>query len=357
MTQAPPQRILLSKLRHHGDILLVTPLARVLKQHFPEVCIDMLVYRETTPMLLGNADIHAVHAVDRNLKGWRKLAAQLGLLVRLREQHYDWVIHLSDQWQGALLARFTGAPLRIGFDYPKRRGALWASGFSHLAPLAASDSVHAVEQNLLALQPLGIACQTSGLRCVPPIRPQDRDAIRCLLNAQQINTPFIVVHPAARWFFKCWEDEYFAAVIQALADEGWPVVLTCAPDAHEQALLASILQRVNSPRVVSLAGQLTLNTLAALIEQCRLFIGVDSVPMHLAAACGKDTVALFGPSKVNEWRPWQTRYRLIHAADHGPLIAPDEVDTTTQQRYLANIPVAPVLAAARELLAMENPGV
>ena len=73
--------------------------------------------------------------------------------------------------------------------------------------------------------------------------------------------------------------------------------------------------------------------------------------MHMAAALQKDVVALFGPSKVNEWHPWMTRYRLIDARDYGPLIDPDSVNTSTTDRYLSNIPIAPVIAAVENLLA------
>jgi heptosyltransferase-3 len=76
-----------------------------------------------------------------------------------------------------------------------------------------------------------------------------------------------------------------------------------------------------------------------------LFIGVDSVPMHMAAALGVPLVALFGPTHVHIWRPWSEKAEVIHAAKYGPLIAPNDVNTATEERYLGNIPVEPVLEA------------
>lgn len=156
---------------------------------------------------------------------------------------------------------------------------------------------------------------------------------------------YVLIHPTSRWFFKCWEDDRFAEVISALAGSGWQVVLTSAPDPREVDLVDGLLRRVNNPGVVSLAGQLTLPQLAAVIARATLFIGVDSVPMHMAAALGVPLVALFGPTHVHIWRPWSDRAEVIHAADYGPLIAPNDVDTTTSERYLSNIPVPPVLDA------------
>lgn len=351
MIFSSPKRILLIKLRHHGDVLLCTPVARVLKQRFPGAEIDMLVYAETESMLSGNPDIATVHVLHRSKKGVRRPGSILRLAAALFVRSYDWVFHLSDQWQGALLAKCSGAPVRVGIDYPKRKNRYWRACFSALAPLAASNSIHTVEQNLRVLAPLEIDVEAAECRCVPPIREEDREAIMQLLQEKGVTQPFVVVHPVARWPFKCWEDERFGAVIQSLANEGWPVLLTCSPDLGEIQVLRAIQQHVDSPRVEALEGVLTIGQLAALIERCQLFIGVDSMPMHLAAACGKKTVALFGPSKINEWRPWQTPQRLLSAADYGSVIDPDSVDTRTNERFLKNIPIADVLLAARELLA------
>ena len=157
-----------------------------------------------------------------------------------------------------------------------------------------------------------------------------------------------------RWCSRCpWPLTWcFAEVIQHFAQQGWPIILTASLDKEERRLVNEILKKGVSkfPHVISLAGQLTLGELAALIEGARLFLGVDSAPMHMAAALKKDTVALFGPSKVNEWHPWQTRYHLIDARDYGNVLDPDAVNTATQERYLKNIPVAPVIAAVEELL-------
>jgi heptosyltransferase-3 len=71
----------------------------------------------------------------------------------------------------------------------------------------------------------------------------------------------------------------------------------------------------------------------------------------MAAALDVPTVALFGPSNIEAWRPWSDKAIVINAADYGPLITPDEVDTGTSERYLINIPIEPVLEAARALLA------
>ncbi|WP_309598968.1 glycosyltransferase family 9 protein, partial [Klebsiella pneumoniae] len=81
-----------------------------------------------------------------------------------------------------------------------------------------------------------------------------------------------------------------------LADEGHQIVLSSGPDPREKAMIESILapcqQAVAGGKIVSVAGELTLPQLAALIDRAKLFIGVDSVPMHMAAALQTPVVAL-----------------------------------------------------------------
>lgn len=351
-----PKRILLIKLRHHGDMLLTTPVISALKQHFPEVEIDVLLYQETTPILSRNAQISNLWGLQRSLHGLKKLRHLFSLYRRLSARHFDWVIHLSDQWNGALLTRLLHPTEAVGFDYPKRRNNHWRRCFTRLAELAPSNSLHAVEQNLLALKALGLTVEDRDKRCTMAINQEDQQQIQAQLARLGIHGAYIVVHPAARWFFKCWEDDRFAEVIQMLANDGWPVIVTGGPSEQELALVANILAQVRSPRVHSLAGQLSLNTLAALINGARLFIGVDSVPMHMAAALKTDCIALFGPSKIQEWHPWMTRYQLINAADFGPLPDPDDIDTSTDQRYLNAIPTEVVIEATQRMLLPDEAG-
>lgn len=374
--------ILLIKLRHHGDVLLTTPVARVLKEKFPMADIDLLVYEGTEPLVKNNPDFRYIWSWNRDLRGWKSIKSHLQVFFQMRKQRYDWVLHLSDQMQGALIAKLLSRQGSIGFAYPRRQDVFWRSCFTDLVPLFPSNTYHTVEQNLAVLTPLArmfhvdwsrdgtesasgshnwqqnchgrselnIEPAWDDVRCRLEVHSNDRESVKKILEQHHITKSYLVVHPAARWGFKCWEDDRFAEVIQHLGEQGWPIVLTSSSEQEEVTLVRQILKRVTAPNVVSLAGQLSLGELAALIEGSRLFLGVDSVPMHMAAALKKDTVALFGPSKVKEWHPWQTRYRLIDARDYGTILDPDAVNTATRERYLKNIPVAPVIQAVEELL-------
>ncbi len=346
-----PKNILLIKLRHHGDMLLTTPAINALRQRYPQANIDVLLYKETRPMLEAHPAIRQLHVIDRSWKkqgSWRKFQHEMALLSAVRKCHYDVVINLADQWRSAIITAFSGAPVRIGFAFNKRDNALWRYCHNQLVSTANHRNLHTVEQNMVALAPLGI--DMAGAKASMHFSAADQQKVQAALAQQQVPTPFIVVQPTSRWQFKCWEDEKVAQMIDALAAEGRNIVLTAAPDKKELAMIANIQSLCRSPQVISLAGQFSLPQLAALIDAAQLFIGVDSAPMHMAAALDTPCLALFGPTKLQQWRPWGDNNRVIWAGDYGELPSPDKIDTNTEQRYLAAIPVEDVVAAARSLL-------
>lgn len=346
-----PARILVIKLRHHGDMLLTTPLILALRQRFPAAQIDVLLYEETREMLSANPDIHRIYGIDRK---WKKqgvlhqLKMEAGLLCTLRKQKYDLVLNLADQWRSAICTRLTGARKRIGFAFPKRRHPFWAFCHTDLVSTQDHNTQHTVEQNLSILNAIGEAVHDVPAKM--SYTDQDWQACRSLLPPD-FQESYVVIQPTSRWFYKCWREGNISAVMNALSAAGHKIVLTSGPDAKEKKMVETIIAGCPDAQFHSLAGQLTLRQLAALIDHARLFIGVDSVPMHMAAALGTPLVALFGPSKLVFWRPWQAKGEVIWAGDYGPLPDPDNVDTHTDERYLDAIPVDAVITAAKRLLA------
>ena len=74
----------------------------------------------------------------------------------VRACHYDVVINLADQWRSAIITGLSGAPVRIGFAYRKRDNAFWRWCHNQLVSTDRHHQLHTVEQNMTALQPLGI---------------------------------------------------------------------------------------------------------------------------------------------------------------------------------------------------------
>ncbi|WP_205229738.1 putative lipopolysaccharide heptosyltransferase III [Azospira oryzae] len=312
------RRALVIKLRHHGDVLLASPVFSALKAAAPHIEIDALVYADTAEMLTLHPAICQVHGIDRK---WKKLGplghlkAEWQLLQTLRHPGYDLVIHLTDHPRGAWLARAVGARWAVA-PKVKGRGGFWQKSFTHFISYPGVALRHTVERNLDALRRIGLypRADERNLALVPGAAAETR--VEQLLAGHGLtDKPFVHVHPASRWRFKCWTNEGMAAVIAGLQRAGWPVVVTAASDGAERAMVDAIGHLLSEP-VVDLSGQLSLKELAALAGRARLFLGVDSAPMHIAAAMGTPVVVLFGPSGDKEWGPWGVPCRIVASQTH-----------------------------------------
>jgi heptosyltransferase-3 len=343
------KRVLVVKLRHHGDVLLSSPVFSVLKNHAPHAMIDALVYDDTAQMLAGHPAIRQVHVVGRD---WRrrstlsKLMHEWRLYAGLRAGRYDLLVHLTDHPRGAWLARALGLHAAVA---PANRRRGWKTSFSHRYPVAGQR--HQVELNLDALRRIGIQVGVNERALVMVPGPQADARASALLSEHQLSTKgFIHLHPTSRWRFKCWPAPHVAEIVDALDARGLRVVLTSAPDAAERAFVADVLATARS-RPVDLSGQLTLKELAALTAHARLFIGVDSAPMHIAAAMRTPALALFGPSGETEWAPWNVPHRIV-AANEFPCrpCGYDGCGGGKVSECLTMLPASRVLAAIDELL-------
>jgi heptosyltransferase III len=337
-------RALVIKLRHHGDVLLASPVLGALKAHAPRLEVDALVYDETAPMLEGHpalAELHTVGRKWRSLGYFGQLSQERALFKKLRGRRYDLVVHLTEHPRGAWLSRLLGARYGVAPVIPER-GRWWRKSFSHFYPLIPDR--HRVEVNLDALRRIGVqpALNERKVHFVPGRDAEEKVA------ALGLPAGFVHLHPASRWAFKCWPAERNAQLVDRLAGEGHAVVLTAAPE--ETPFIEQILAKTLT-KPINLSGQLSLKELGALSAKARVFIGVDSMPMHLAAAMGTPTVALFGPSNEAEWAPWNVEQRIVTSTHSCRPCGFDGCGGGKVSECLTLLPVDAVHAATRELLA------
>jgi heptosyltransferase-3 len=257
-------------------------------------------------MVEGNPDIDRVIVFDRKARdagGAGRWGEEGRFLGEIRAWRPDLAVQFTEGDRGAILAFLSGARFRVGVA-PGRRG-LWGKGklFTHLSPRP-SLYRHAVLRDLDVVGAAGIPPADSGLRFF--FTEADRSRVAALLATSGIpaDAPYAVVQPGSRWKFKCWTDEGNAGLIAHLARRGLFPVVTSGPTPEEVAQVERI-RGLCPASIASLAGRLTFKELGALISAARLYVGVDSAPMHLAAAVRTPTVAIFGPTGAFNWAPWE----------------------------------------------------
>jgi heptosyltransferase-3 len=345
------RRALVVKLRHHGDVLLASPVFQVLRNRAPHAEIDALVYDDTRDMLTGHPAISTIHGIDRK---WRHagLAEQArresALFSVLRERRYQLVVHLTDHWRGAWLSQSLRPRWCVA---PERENFFWRWSFTHRYKLPRATPRHAVEANLDALRRIGLYPEEDEKPLVLVPGPEAESRVDALLAAAGLAARgFVHVHPTSRWLFKTWTEAQTAELLRSLARDGHRIVVTGAPDPREKAIVERILAEAGVA-ATDLSGQLTLRELAALTARARLFFGVDSAPMHIAAAMGTPVVALFGPSGEKEWGPWRVKHRVVTSDHPCRPCGNDGCGGGKVSECLTRLPVERALSAINEVLA------
>jgi heptosyltransferase-3 len=298
-------KILVMKFRNIGDVLLSTPLIDNLKAAFPEATIDFALNKNCAEMIALHPHVHNLLCYDRGQIKQEAFVSRLwseaGFYHQVRKNQYDMVINLTEGDRGASLAWLSRAKTRVGIL--PRNGVL-----KHCGPFSAyvgdTPPGHTVEKDLFPLRLLKITPLSKRVRIFWD--SQTEETIAQILKQQAIGC-FVHIHPVARWMFKCWDGQRFAEVIDYLElKKGVRVVISASPDLHELEKVDQILAHCRSAPV-NLSGRLSLKEVACLSKHARFFIGVDTGPMHMAAAVDIPVIALFGHSEANVWGPWDNQ--------------------------------------------------
>jgi heptosyltransferase-3 len=277
-------RILVIVLRRLGDVLLTTPLIRSLKQAYPQVELDALVFAGTEGILAGNPDLAEV------------------IILPVRPSAADSMAIVSRLWRRYRIAVST----QTG-DRPTWFAV--AAGRYSAGPVAPSGAAAALKRLLLGRAvsiPSGqhriedVLCLAAALG-IPPVAEVvcPSGPVRAGLLP---DGDYAVIHAAPMFRYKRWTEAGWRALADRLAGRGLAVVATGGPAVEDRRHLDAVWREATAVR--RLDGVLTWPELAHLIRRARLYVGPDTSVTHLAAATGTPTVALFGPTDPRRWGPW-----------------------------------------------------
>lgn len=268
--------ILVVRLGAMGDILHALPAAASLKHSFPTAPLTWVVESPWAPLLHQNSFVDRVICVDRkHPRTWLKT------LRELREEHFL----LATDFQGLVKSALTASLARperiIGFSRKQARERIAAWFYSN--PVS-SAAIHAVDRNL----DIAAAAGAGNLLRSFPLPAGGPEG-------ELPDGPFVLTSPFAGWPSKQWPLEYFAQAARILRDK-WGLTLVLNGPPSDREGLGQV-----SEAWVNTSG------IAGLIHATRravAVIGVDSGPLHLAAALGKPGVAIYGPTDPARHGPY-----------------------------------------------------
>ncbi len=317
-------RILVVRLGSMGDILHALPAVALMRRTWPDAVIEWAVHPKWKDLLEDNPLGVLPVYVDR------KSAASRGeALTRLRAQQYDFAIDFQGLIQSAVVSRIAWRKAAYGFH-----GSLvkeWPAALLYSRTIRTSEA-HVVDRNM-ALAVAAGAQRGAAEFPLPKGRPEG-----------DLPERFILAAPLAGWTSKQWPLENYAPLARRVKEEfGLSLVLNGAPNAEAP------LRSVDGARV-------HISGIAGLIDATRRasgVVGLDSGPMHLAAALRKPGVALFGPTDPERNGPYgdsltvlrhpsaETTYR--RGTEIGPALralTPDVVAAALFERLRQGAPVA-----------------
>ncbi len=298
-------RLLFVKLKHIGDALLLTPTLQAVRKFHPKSEIWVVVRKGTEDILRGCAAIDRVLVAASPEAGKRSFASpwlDFKRVLELRERRFDYAFELTDGDRGRWFAGFSGAGKRCANTsfYPLNFWwRLWINGQSRHE----WTQGHRVEKDFFTVRDFLSIGNSPPPMIFDPSRTARWDGV-------EAGTSFAVLHPGTRWRRKRWSNDRWLQVGRFLLDRVHRLVISTGPDAEETDNAARFVADLG-PRAISTGGTLTWAHLAGLLHRAKLFVGVDTAAMHLAAACQCPIVALFGPSSVTQWAPWKVPHEIV----------------------------------------------
>jgi heptosyltransferase-1 len=275
----PVSRILVVRLSSMGDVIHALPAVASLKHSFPESRVSWVIKKRWAPLLAGNPFVDEVIPFDRNASGiaalWRKLRAEA----------FDVAVDFQGLIQSAVIAA-AGSASVVGLHRSQAREAAAAWLYS---TRVITRSAHRVDQNLELATAAG-ATKLLRTFVIPQGAPEGK-----LPEGR-----FVLASPLAGWGAKQWPLKFYEELAAKL---DIPLVVNGAPGS------ASELGAIRG-------AQAHLSGIDGLIDATRrahAVIGVDSGPMHLAAALGKPGVAIFGPTDPASHGPYGGSLRVLRA--------------------------------------------
>ncbi len=278
------RHILVIRLSSLGDILLTTPVLRLLRSHCPNARIDVLVRATYQDLLLAHPCVDRVILMP-------ECQSMITMLRTLRQTHYDVVLDLHRTLRSRLLYWGVVARRRLAYNkYTWRRALLVYGRWNTLQAMPPIPARYAAP-----LRRLGITAPLPNVSM--ELDPASAVAIQDYL-AQTfppgLKQPLLAVAPGAVWPTKRWLSDRFAGVAEELARQHNAAVVLLG-DAGDTGLARTICRQLRVP-MLDCTGQLSLMQTAALLQRCQLLLCNDSGLMHMATALQVPVVAIFGPT-------------------------------------------------------------
>lgn len=310
-------RILAIRLDNIGDVVMLGPALRSMKQALPQAEITLMVSPAGSlvgPMLPWVDDVMSWRAIWQDVSAELPLdpMRELKLAAILRRGHFDVAFIFTSFTQSpyppAYACYLAGIPIRVG--HSNEFGGSLLTHWTKPPPVEG----HQVERNLALVEAAGFPVRDRYLELSLPVETRLRVGQLLLEIGLDPQAPYILLAPGASCAARRYDLERFGMVARVLADQaGLPILIVGS--LREQETLAPVLAVTGKNSIHSLVGQTTLPEVAALISRASLVIANNSASLHLADAFRRPMVILYsGTEHESQWRPRNAPAHLLRQA-------------------------------------------
>jgi len=331
------KKILLRAPNWIGDAAVATPTMKAIRAKFPEAEITVMVRPSVTGVFASAAFADRVWTEPRpsGIRDWLRIAFEV------RRRHFDMAVLFPNSFESAAMVFLGRVPMRVGYSMDARGWML-----THRVS-GEKRRIHHVDFYLELAKAVSADVSKPSMEIMA--RPEDQANARQLLAASGIaaGASFMILSPGAAFgAAKRWGDRQFAAAADKLSEE-YKLAVVLIGSESERPISESIRTYMKVPAFV-LNGKTSVETLIGLIAESALLLGNDSGPVHLAAALGIPTVAVFGATDYIVAAPYSPRGRAVHEpVECSPCWLRE---CPIDHRCMTRVTPEMVCAAAREVL-------
>jgi heptosyltransferase-2 len=341
MASSPTAPILIVPYVWIGDFVRVHSVVRLLREQVPDRPVDMVSSSLCAPLADYMPGLRRAIVVDmpRRRLG---VAQQRELSGKLRAEHYGQALVMSRKWKAALAPWLAGISIRTGFAGEARFGLINDMRWGERALPRMIDQMGA-----LAL-PNGAVLPSDWP--LPELRvPADEvERWRAQRGLAAETGPIVTLSPGAVGAGKAWPVPHYAKLARALVKDGASVWVLGGPS---EAAAAKQIAVAGGARVRDLTGNDLRNAILALAA-ADLSVTNDSGLMHISAAIGTPTVAIFGPTSPWHWKPLNPVAAILEPPgdEASRLRARTEGNDAVAHHRTDDVAVESVLSAVRGVL-------
>ena len=313
----PFPKILIVQPSRLGDIIFSLPVLAAIKKKYPKARISWVVDERCAEILEGNPHLEKVFVWDRKKVSLKYYADFFKLL---RKEKFDLSIDLHGLLKSAMLVRLAGARFKIASSSTNgMREFSWL--FSKEIKNRSPES-HCVERHMSTAEYIGCGPEVEYPIHIPE---KDFESVKAKLEASLLENvdlkKVVGIHPGGGWISRRWAPYKYAVLAKKIKNElGADVVLVGGKEggSSEKGLNEEIIHDAGI-KICDMTGKFTLKELCAFLKLCKVFVGNEAGPMHIATALNVPAVAILGPTNAKRTGPYKGNTKVVqHQVDCQP---------------------------------------